>query len=86
MFSATFERLLNSARATCNTLHKQVGEDTIDHMHRLAKMGLTVEEITQVTGVPYVSVEYWFAFNGYGDEFRDNIRRLLLPDDGEMGR
>jgi len=66
-FSASFERLLNSARATLNTLHKQDGEDTIDWMHRLAKLGLTIDEIVKVTGVPYESVQYWYDLNGYSD-------------------
>jgi len=66
-FSASFERLLNSARATLNTLHKQVGEDTLDWMHRLAKLGLTIDEIVKVTGVPYESVQYWYDLNGYSD-------------------
>ena len=68
--SATLQRLVNSARATLNTPHKQVGEDLIDWMHRLAKTGRTIDEIVEITGVPYVSVEYWFVLNGYDDSHR----------------
>jgi len=66
-FSASFDLLLNSSRSTLNTFHKQFGEYTIDWMHRLAKMGLTIDEIVDVTGVPYESVQYWYDLNGYSD-------------------
>jgi len=65
--SATLQRLVNSARATLNTPHKQVGEDLIDWMHRLAKTGRMIEEIVKITGVSYVNVEYWAVLNGYAD-------------------
>jgi len=66
-YSATFRRLLSSALATSPHLEKQVGEDTIDWLHRLAKKGLTPHEISELTEVPYVSVEYWYDVNGYRD-------------------
>ena len=66
-FSVMFDRLLNSALATCNTLEKRFDEDTIDWIHRLAKHGLTPWEISKTTGLPYVSIEYWYYSNGYDD-------------------
>jgi len=58
-------RLLNSARATLNAPEKQYGEDTIDWLHRLAKLKYRPQEISDITEIPFANVEYWYYVNGY---------------------
>ena len=65
-YSAMFERLLSSASATLNTPEKQLGEDTIDWMHRLVQLKMNPVQISELTNVPLRNVLYWYHSNGYG--------------------
>ena len=79
-FSAMYTRLLNSARATLNAPEKQFGEDTIDWLHRLAKLNYGPQEISDITEVPFANVEYWYYANGYDQQ--GQARELLEEDEG----
>lgn len=68
VFEETLVRLLSSARATLQQPGKQFGEDTIDWMHRLAKLGYTPMQIAETTEIPFHNVEYWFYSNGYEEK------------------
>jgi len=70
---AAFKTLMSSVGATStapdNTKSSDASEpelvDVIDQMHDLAKLGHTPWTISEATGVPYISVEYWYHANGY---------------------
>lgn len=66
-YSAMFELLLSSASATLISPKKQFDEDTIDWMHRLAKLEMNPVQISEVTNVPLRNVLYWYDLNGYSD-------------------
>ena len=69
-FDVILAQLVNSVNGTSKLYGQQEHEDIIDYMHRLAKSGLRAERISELSGVPYVSVEYWMHSNGYDcDDF-----------------
>ena len=72
--SATFHRLLSSAGITSNvpgTTSANENEpehlDLIDQMHDMAKQGHTPWTISELLGLSYRDVEYWYDINGYRD-------------------
>lgn len=64
-FDVILQQLVNSVNGISKLYGQHDDEDIIDYLHRLAKSGLSAERISELSGVPYVSVEYWMHSNGY---------------------